>query len=120
MNNMTCLYWTCKHTALECDEFCSHHRMVYGLYRPQTYVQAYRKAKEAHERTGDRYFVYRHTHVKTVHKGYGTARVTKRNWVNAVFSEVVFPNEGLVSTHTAQKTMFALLGNKPPVSDISL
>lgn len=107
---MRCLYWTCRHDAMDCDTYCAHHRMVYGLYRPMTYVEACAKARTRYEVTGDKHFVYRHKHVKTVHKGYGTSRVTRRNWVDAIFSEIVFPNDdSLVSTATAQNMMYTMM-----------
>ena len=109
INEHRCLYWTCRNDAMACDEYCAEHRAQYGLYRPQTYVQAYAKAKARFEATGERHFVYRHRHEGDSHKGYGTARITVHNWVDAIFSEIVFPNEGLVSTNTAQETMYAIL-----------
>jgi len=109
---MNCLYWTCKSQAMDCDTYCAHHRSEYGLYQPMTYAQAYAKAKARYDATGEKHFVYRHTNIGSLHRGYGTSRVTRRNCVRAIFSEVIFPNEGMVSTETAQKTMFALLGDK--------
>lgn len=107
---MDCLYYGCKNKALDCDTFCDKHRSEYGLYQPQTYVQAYNKAKAAYERTGDKYFVYRHNHLNRCHKGYGTARVNQRNWINAIFSCVIFPvDESVISVATAQKAMFWML-----------
>jgi hypothetical protein len=106
---VNCLYLTCKEKAMDCDTFCPAHRAQYGLYRPHSYAEAYAKAKKAHETSGDKYFVYRHNRVGHLHKGYGTGRVTDRNWIRAIFSEVVFPNEGLVSNETAQNMMFTLL-----------
>jgi hypothetical protein len=110
---MTCLYWSCKNNAMDCDTYCAFHRSEYGLYLPMTYAQAYAKAKARYEATGEKHFVYRHKHIGRLHKGYGTSRVTKRNWIHAIFSEVIFPrDESLVSTHTAQEMLFALLGGQ--------
>jgi hypothetical protein len=108
---MTCLYWTCKNEAMDCDTFCASHRSEFGLYMPMTYVQAYAKAKARHEQSEEAHFVYRHMKLGHLHKGYGTSRVSQHNWIHAIFSEVVFPNEGIVSTHTAQDLMFALIGD---------
>lgn len=108
-NQLRCLYWTCTNDAMDCDEYCAEHRAQYGLYRPQTYVQAYAKAQARFEATGEKHFVYRHNREGDLHKGYGTARVTARNRLAAIFSEIVFPNNGLVSTNMAQETMYALL-----------
>lgn len=116
INEHRCLYWTCRNSAMDCDQYCAEHRAQYGLYRPQTYVQAYAKAQARFEATGEKHFVYRHKREGDLHKGYGTARVTARNWVAAIFSEIVFPNDGLVSTNTAQETMYALLHGSPVVT----
>lgn len=109
---MNCLYWTCRNMAMECDSFCAEHRQEFGLYMPQTYMQACAKAKLAHEQTGEKYFVYRHMHENRLHRGYGTSRITYRNWVNAIFSEIIFPrpeDDDLVSTATAQNMMYVIL-----------
>lgn len=71
-----------------------------------TYPQAYAKAKSMSESTGEKYFVYRD---KKKDGNFRTARATHRNWIDAIFSEMVFPNDGLVSTHTAQETVYAVM-----------
>ena len=74
-----------------------------------TYPQAYAKAKARAELTGQKHFVWRDKRFGHDNTQYYTARVTDRNWIHAIFSEIVFPNDGLVSTETAQTTMYALL-----------
>jgi hypothetical protein len=119
-NAAGCLYHGCKSNAMDCDAFCAVHRAEFGLYMPQTYVQAYTKAKKAYEDTGEKHFVYRHKTIGHLHKGYGTARVTPRNEIAAIFSEVVFPNDGEVSTHTAQDLMFIVMhGDKNNSENLS-
>jgi hypothetical protein len=111
-DNVPCLYHGCKSHAMDCDTFCATHRAEFGLYTPMTYAQAYAKAKARYEATGDKQFVYRHNRIGHLHKGYGTSRVTKRNEIDAIFSEAVIPECGHISTHTAQEMMFVLRGNK--------